>query len=67
MAYRGAVVVQQCTPEQVQGYCAEEFGSKRPAYVRKAEKEDALRFSKNSERKGNNLCLTRPNKQQYER
>ncbi|WP_309087167.1 hypothetical protein [Domibacillus sp.] len=67
MAYRGAVIVQQWTPEEVQAYCAEKFGSKRPAYVKIAEQEDALRFSKSSERKRNDLCLTRPNKQQYER
>lgn len=67
MAYRGAVIVQQWTPEEVQTYCNEKFGSKRPAYVKKAEQYDALRFSKNSERKRNNLCLTRPSKQQYER
>ncbi|WNS79636.1 hypothetical protein RRU94_19130 [Domibacillus sp. DTU_2020_1001157_1_SI_ALB_TIR_016] len=67
MAYRGALTVQQWIPEEVQAYCIEKFGSKRPAYVKKAEQDDALRFSKNSQRKRNDLCLTRPNKQQYER
>ncbi|MEM1503738.1 hypothetical protein RG959_10010 [Domibacillus sp. 8LH] len=67
MAYRGAVIVQQWTPEEVQAYCEKKFESKRPTFVKKAEEEDALRFSKNGERKRNDLCLTRPNKQQYER
>lgn len=37
MVYRGALIVQQWTPEEVQAYCAEKFGSKRPIYVKKAE------------------------------
>lgn len=37
MAYRGAVIKQQWTPEEVKVYCMEKFESKRPAYLRKAE------------------------------
>ncbi|OES45624.1 hypothetical protein [Domibacillus iocasae] len=48
-------------------YWAERIEGKRSAHVKKAEQDDALRFSKNIERKGNVLSLTRPNKQQYER
>lgn len=59
--------MQQWTPEEVQAYCVEKFELKRPAYVKKAEQEDALHFSKNSKRKKNDLCLARPSKQQYER
>lgn len=47
VVYRGVLIVQQWTSEEVQAYCAEKFGSKRPTYVKKAEQDDAFHFSKN--------------------
>jgi len=40
MAYRGAVISQQWTPEEVQAYCKEKFESKIPPYLRNQKKKD---------------------------
>ncbi|OLN21870.1 hypothetical protein BTO30_12695 [Domibacillus antri] len=45
MAYRGAVIEQQWTPEEVKAYCAEKFEAIRPAYLREAEERLGNRFS----------------------
>ncbi|OLN21725.1 hypothetical protein BTO30_13570 [Domibacillus antri] len=50
MAYRGAVIEQQWTPEEVKAYCAEKFESKRPAYLREADERVGNRFSSRGKR-----------------
>ncbi|MCP3764071.1 hypothetical protein NLX67_17090 [Domibacillus sp. A3M-37] len=44
MAYRGAVIEQQWTPEEMAAYC-KKFEAKRPAYVKEAEERAGNRFS----------------------
>lgn len=48
MAYRGAVISHQWTPEEVQAYCAEKFESKLPSYLRKQKKQERPRRTVNS-------------------
>ncbi|WP_046178839.1 hypothetical protein [Domibacillus tundrae] len=48
MAYRGAVIEQQWTPEEVQAYCIEKFESKRPVYLRKVKPEAKVKRTVNS-------------------
>lgn len=49
MAYRGPVVEQQWTREEMNIYC-EKFDAKRPAYLRKAEQTMDGRFSSRRKR-----------------
>jgi len=48
MAYRGAVIEQQWTPEEVKAYCAEKFESKLPAYLRNMKKQERPKRTVNS-------------------
>ncbi|MET1029652.1 hypothetical protein [Domibacillus tundrae] len=49
MAYRGAVIEQQWTPEEMAAYC-KKFEAKRPAYVREADEQLGNRFSSRGKR-----------------
>ncbi|OES45250.1 hypothetical protein [Domibacillus iocasae] len=48
MAYRGAVIEQQWTPEEVQAYCFEKFESNRPVYLRNTKKQTRPKRTVNS-------------------
>ena len=48
MAYRGAVIEQQWTPDEVKAYCTEKFESKLPAYLRKRKKQERPKRTVNS-------------------
>ncbi|OES46015.1 hypothetical protein [Domibacillus iocasae] len=48
MAYRGAIIEQQGTPEEVKAYCVERFESKIPSYLRNQKKKDRPMCTVNS-------------------